>query len=68
MWGVWNFVLMHGKHEFYSHWLFFTDIDMLNDVSGDEVLESDTYKQVLISMVIAGVATSIKRTILALYL
>eukprot|EP00970_Alexandrium_tamarense_P009980 scaffold1976_cov187-Alexandrium_tamarense.AAC.9 len=68
-WGIWSFILIRGTGSFYDHWGFFTDIEMLNDDNqGGGVVESDLYTDVLTSLIVAGVATSIKRTILALYL
>jgi len=68
MWGVWNFILMHGSAPYNESWLYFTDIEMFSDNRDDGISNSELYKEVLLSMVLAGVATSIKRTILALYL
>ncbi|KAL7519408.1 hypothetical protein ACHAWX_004170 [Stephanocyclus meneghinianus] len=68
-WGVWNFLLVHGNNLFYEHWLWFADIEMLNPSNNaDGIVDSDTYTDILLSMIFAGVATSIKRTVLALYL
>lgn len=42
---------------------------MLNPINrADGIVDSDLYTDILISIIVAGVATSIKRTILALYL
>eukprot|EP00804_Cyclotella_cryptica_P009864 CCRYP_014152-RA/>CCRYP_014152-RA protein AED:0.26 eAED:0.26 QI:897/1/1/1/0.88/0.8/10/620/1334 len=68
-WGIWNFLLVHGNNLFYEHWLWFSDIEMLNPSNkADGIVDSDTYTDILLSMIFAGVATSIKRTVLALYL
>ncbi len=40
----------------------------MTDNRDDGISDSELYKEVLLSMVLAGVATSIKRTIIALYL
>lgn len=45
-----------------------TRIEMFTDNPGGEVTSSVKYFQVLSAMIIAGVATSIKKTLLTLYL
>jgi hypothetical protein len=66
-WGVWNFVLVHGNSD--EHWFYSTDIEMLNPANrADGIVDSELYTDILLSMIVAGVATSVKRTILALYL
>ena len=60
---------MHGNSDFYEHWFYSTDIEMLNPANrADGIVDSEVYTDILLSMIMAGVATSIKRTILALYL
>ena len=75
VWGLLGLGLIHhhpDKDEeslFFSHWLYFTDIDMFTvDNPSGSVVESDTYKELLIALIVVGVATSLKRTVLALYL
>jgi hypothetical protein len=66
---LWNFVLVHGNGNFYEHWFYSTDIDMLNPANrADGIVDSDLYTDILLSMIVAGISTSVKRTILALYL
>jgi hypothetical protein len=75
-WAILNFLLIYkgrenndGSGNFSNHWLYFTDIEMFTaeNPSGG-VVESDTYEEILVAMLIVGVSTSIKRTVLALYL
>ena len=75
-WALLNFLLIYkgrenndGSGMFPMHWLYFTDIEMFTaeNPSGG-VVESDRYEEILVAMLIVGVSTSIKRTILALYL
>ena len=72
VWGVLNFLLnQEGQHGniFVRHWAYFTGIEVFTDENPNGgICQSDLYKEVLISMIIAGVATSLKRTVLALYL
>ena len=72
-WGVINFLLNQEGHDngslVYSHWLYWTDIQMFTaENSSGAVAQTEFYKELLVSMIIAGVATSIKRTLTALYL
>lgn len=71
-WGVLNLLLIQDNHPtsiFFNHWLSWTDIEMFSaeNPSGG-VVESDLYKEVLMSMIIVGISIALKRTILALYL
>jgi hypothetical protein len=67
-WGTLAMVLLHGGNEFQQHWLHFTGIKIYSSAnSGSYILQSDTYLRVLLGMVIVGLATSLKRTIVTLY-
>lgn len=73
VWGMLNFFLIQGIRDsdnvFFSHWLYFTDIEMFTaENPSGSVVESDIYREVLVAIVVVGVATSLKRTVLALYL
>ena len=62
-WGVLNFLLIQENHDtghtFFSHWLYFVDIDMFNNNNdAGNVVDSELYREILVSMIIAGVATS----------
>lgn len=62
--------LLHGDNPFQRHWLSVTNIEveiysMAN--SGSYILDSDIYLRLLVGMLIAGFATSLKRTMLTLY-
>lgn len=73
-WGVLNFTFNHadaaaGKNtEEFGHWLFFTGIDMFADNPSGGIVWSDGYHNILVSMIVAGIATTIKRTASSLYL
>mmetsp|Transcript_32345 Transcript_32345/g.78322 ORF Transcript_32345/g.78322 Transcript_32345/m.78322 type:complete len:1238 (-) Transcript_32345:93-3806(-) len=72
-WGLLNMLLIQegqANHTlFHSHWLYFSDIEIFSaENSSGGVAQSATYKNILLSCNIAGVATCLKRTILALYL
>ena len=62
-WGVLNFLLIQENsdtgHSFFSHWLYFLDVDMFNNNNdAGNVVDSELYREILVSMIIAGVATS----------
>lgn len=59
---------MHGDNQFQQNWFFWTDIALFSPANpGGKVLSSGIYLRLLLAMVMAGVATAIKRTVLALY-
>ena len=65
LWSLWSFALIQNQYG----WLSWTDIEMFTNENVTEgVVRSDKYAEVLASLIIAGVATTIKRTVLALYL
>ena len=67
-WGVWDMLLLHGDNEFQQHWLYFTGIRIYSTAnSGSYILASESYLRVLLAMVVAGVATAVKRTAVTIY-
>ena len=67
-WALWDMILLHGDDKFEQNWLYWTDIELFTPANrGGTVLHSDLYRRILLATVIAGVATAIKRTALALY-
>ena len=74
-WSLLNFLLIykgrgnHVSNMLSNHWLYFTDIEMFTSENpSGGVVESDTYEEILVAILIVGVSTSLKRTVLALYL
>lgn len=68
MWGILAMIFLHGDNAFVQHWLHFTGIKIFTVAnSGSYILNSSTYLRVLIGMLLAGIATSLKRTIVTLY-
>ncbi|KAK1736997.1 mechanosensitive ion channel family protein [Skeletonema marinoi] len=64
-WGLWSLALIQNM----DGWLAWTDIEMFTVENHDGgILSGDTYLEVLASLIMIGVATTIKRTVLALYL
>jgi hypothetical protein len=63
-WGVWDLLLLHGDSTYQMHWLYWTKFEMN---SGNYILSSDLYLRVLLAMLMAGVAASVKRTMVAVY-
>jgi hypothetical protein len=67
-WGVWDLLLLHGNNDFQSHWLYWSGIAIYSNAnSGSYILEANVYLRILLAMVAAGVATTIKRTAVAIY-
>eukprot|EP00986_Skeletonema_menzelii_P012229 scaffold6654_cov135-Skeletonema_menzelii.AAC.2 len=64
-WGLWSLALIQNM----DGWLAWTEIEMFTAENHDGgIISGDTYLEVLTSLIIIGVATTIKRTVLALYL
>lgn len=64
-WGMWSLALIQNV----DGWLSWTNIEMfIDEKNGIHLAESDTYIEVLASAIMVGVATTIKRTVLAMYL
>lgn len=67
-WGLLAMVFLHGDDAFSQHWLHFTGIKIFTVAnSGSYIINSSPYLRVLIGMLLAGIATSLKRTIVTLY-
>ena len=67
-WGLYDMLLLHGDSHFQTHWLYWTGIRIYSTAnSGSYILSSSAYLRVLIGMVLAGIATTLKRTVLTLY-
>jgi hypothetical protein len=67
-WGSWDLLLLHGNNDFQQHWLYWSGLAIYSKGnSGSYILESDGYLRILLAMVVAGVATAIKRTAVTIY-
>jgi hypothetical protein len=67
-WGLLAMILLHGNNAFQQHWLYFTGIRIYSLAnSGSYILASNGYLRILLGMLLAGVATTIKRTFLTLH-
>ena len=65
-WGVLDLFLLHGNDKFQLHWFYFTKIDYFMHLkSGNYILASGLYLRILLSVLIAGLACTIKRSLLA---
>lgn len=61
-------ILLHGDNTFQQNWFYWTDITLFSPQNkGGHILEMDLYLRLLLVMVLVGVATAIKRTVLALF-
>jgi hypothetical protein len=67
-WAIWDLILLYGDNEFMVNWWFWTGIELFSpENKGGRILFSNIYLRILLAMIMAGVATAIKRTTLALY-
>lgn len=67
-WGMYDMILLHGDNHFQTHWLYWTGMRIYSTAnSGSYILSTSAYLRVLIGMLLAGVATTLKRTMLTLY-
>jgi hypothetical protein len=61
-------ILLEGDKNYQQNWLYFSDILIFSPANkGGHVLYSAQYIRVLVAMVVAGLATAIKRVTIALY-
>eukprot|EP00978_Attheya_sp_CCMP212_P004543 scaffold9911_cov48-Attheya_sp.AAC.2 len=67
-WAIWDLFLLHGDNNFQRNWLYKLGWDIFSPNNpGGHVLSSPFYLQLLLAAMCAGMAHSIKRTVLALY-
>lgn len=68
VWGILDCVFIQGDNALQNHWLYFTGwkIYSMEANSGLYVLESERYLRILVCMIVAGAATALKRTLLAI--
>jgi len=67
-WGLWALLLLQGNSKFDYHWLYFTGIEIYSvGNSGSYIISSENYLRILLAMVIAGVLTTLKNTLITLY-
>lgn len=70
LWGIYDFLMLAGETDFAEHWLFYQDaIDMFNkENDGGNIVDDDFYRRLLISAIVLGICTSLKRTMVAVNL
>lgn len=68
VWGILDACLLHGDDIFQNHWLYFTGwrIYSMSASSGLYIISSEPYLRLLLCMILAGAATALKRTYLAI--
>ena len=63
--------LLHGTHKFQKNWLLFITFGFDNNTQGEEyynnILETAEYVRIWMALIVAGVVTSAKRTVVAMY-
>ena len=67
-WGFWDLVLLEGNSKFKEHWFYFTGLNIYSEAnSGTFIIHSDYYLRILFCMIVAGIALSLKATLITLY-
>lgn len=67
-WGCVDLMILHGDDSFAINWLYWTGLQIYSPgVSGAYLINSDVYLHALMCLILSGVATSIKRTFMAVY-
>ena len=67
-WGLWALLLLQGSSKFDYHWLYWTGIEIYSaGNSGSYIISSEPYLRVLLAMVLIGVSTTLKLTLVSLY-
>lgn len=65
-WSILDLFLLHGNDNFQLHWFYFTKIQFYTQVnSGNYILASGLYLRILLSMLLAGLACTVKRSLFA---
>mmetsp|Transcript_17859 Transcript_17859/g.36607 ORF Transcript_17859/g.36607 Transcript_17859/m.36607 type:complete len:1213 (+) Transcript_17859:27-3665(+) len=69
-WPVLNFCFLYGNHKFPKHWLFWQNkLDIFNESNpAGDITTDEFYLRLLLSLIFVGVAVSLKRLWIALYL
>lgn len=69
-WAVLDFCFLYGPHPFAKHWLFWQNkLDIFNEANPVVgITDSQLYMRILFSCIFVGVAASLKRLFLAIYL
>mmetsp|Transcript_3675 Transcript_3675/g.7531 ORF Transcript_3675/g.7531 Transcript_3675/m.7531 type:complete len:894 (-) Transcript_3675:382-3063(-) len=67
-WGFWDLVLLEGNSKFKEHWFSFTGLKIYSEAnSGTFIIHSDYYLRILFCMIVAGIALSLKATLITIY-
>lgn len=61
-WALWDLCVLHGDNRFQTHWLWWTGIEIYSQAnSGSYIINSHGYLRFLLSLLLAGLATALKR-------
>jgi hypothetical protein len=62
IWGLWDFILLHGDDPFQQNWLYWTPLTIYSSANpGGYMIHSEWYERILSSAIVVGVATTAKR-------
>lgn len=67
-WSICDIIFLRGKMKFQQNWFYFTGLEIFSEANeGGHVLLSGEYFRILLAVLFAGLAHSVKRTIVAMY-
>jgi hypothetical protein len=69
-WGLFDFALLYGDNNFARHWLYYQDfVGLFNSENpSGHVVDSDSYRKILVISVAVALTTAAKRFVVGLYL
>lgn len=69
-WGIMDFIFLYGRHRFAAHWLFWQNFFEIftTENPGGSFIYSVFYMRILITMIVAGFLTALKRLWIATFL
>lgn len=70
LWGLMDFAFLYGNHRFAEHWLFWQNTFEIftSNNPGGSFIYSEFYTRILLTMIVAGFCTALKRLWIATYL
>lgn len=67
LWAFWDLFILFGDNSFYQNWFFFTGLELFSKANpGGDFLTTLFYFRVLLAVLVAGLATAVKRTVMAM--
>jgi hypothetical protein len=67
-WACWDLLILHGDGLYTLHWFYWTGLRLYTSAnSGSYILSSSCYFRLLLSMLLAGFATTVKRMVILVH-